>query len=123
MSENHMLFKEDEMLERLQGDKEIAGVLMKTFLEDTPQRLALLRTAIAEQNAEEARLLAHAMKGGALVVGGARFSDILTEMETAGKSGDIEQALLLLPEVEKQFTALKNRMEMSTLINKDDTDN
>ena len=57
------VFNEKDLLERLMGDRELAGVVLEGFLEDAPSQLSKLGKSIDEADLPEIRLQAHTLKG------------------------------------------------------------
>ncbi len=123
MSNDSAIFQEEEMLERLKEDKDVAGVILENFLDDTPRQIDALKDAIAESDAEKAYLTAHSIKGAALLVGGSVLSKTSEAIETAARSEDLHEAERLLPDVEKQFYVLKESIEAAGWMKKGDTEN
>ncbi len=123
MSNDSAIFQEEEMLERLREDKDVAGVILENFLDDTPRQINALKDAIAESDTEKAYLTAHSIKGAALLVGGGLLSKTSEAIETAARSEDLHEAERLLPDVEKQFCVLKESIEAAGWMKKGDTEN
>ncbi|ASQ91225.1 hypothetical protein CHL67_10155 [Prosthecochloris sp. GSB1] len=111
--ENSSIFQEEEMLERLQYDREVARMIIENFLEDVPRQFGRLQTAVREQSVEEAHLAAHSIKGAALMIGGSLLSKVAFEIEAAAKAKNLRHAGELLAEMEKQIRALRDRLELS----------
>jgi len=110
---NNSIFQEEEMLERLQHDREVARMIIENFLEDVPQQFGKLKTAVRENSAEDAHLTAHSIKGAALMIGGSLLSKVAFEIEMAARAENLRQAEELLDEMEAQIAALRNRLELS----------
>jgi CheY-like chemotaxis protein len=58
-------FDEAGLRKRLSGDHELMTDVICVFLEDLPMRLAAIRSAVTDRNAEGLRTAAHALKGAA----------------------------------------------------------
>ena len=52
-------------LERMGGDQQLFADVVRVFLEDSPDRLAAIKTAVDQRNADAIRRSAHALKGAA----------------------------------------------------------
>jgi HPt (histidine-containing phosphotransfer) domain-containing protein len=65
-----------------------------------------LAAAIASGDAEAARKFAHTLKGSSANMGGEKFSEIASRMESAGKQRDLGGLSRLLPDAEVAFQAL-----------------
>jgi CheY-like chemotaxis protein len=71
------------------GDPETEAALATMFLDQTADRLAAIREAIAAEDAPRLHALAHGLKGSAATVGATRMSEIaraLCELAAAGKT-------------------------------------
>jgi CheY-like chemotaxis protein/HPt (histidine-containing phosphotransfer) domain-containing protein len=97
------VFDADDFLGRLMGNTDLAHRVVNRFLATTPQQLAALAEAVGRSDTHGASLAAHAIKGAAASVGGARLSEAARSMELSGKTGDLEAVRILAPELEKRF--------------------
>ena len=88
--------------EKLRKPAEIAAA----FLADAPATFAQLSAAIASGDAEAARKFAHTLKGSSANMGGEKFSEIASRMESAGKQRDPGRLSELLPAAEAAFQSL-----------------
>ena len=87
--------------------KRITGV----FLETVPPEVLELKTAISQEDAEKTRHVAHAIKGSAATLGGARLSRSALDIEMAAKEGDIGKAQTLLQKFEPEFAEFKSALK------------
>jgi two-component system sensor histidine kinase/response regulator len=55
----------EELLERLGGDEEVLGEVVRLFLDDCPKRLSAIKAAVDARDSELIRTTAHALKGAA----------------------------------------------------------
>ncbi len=118
---NNVIFQEEEMLDRLQHDMEVARMIIENFLEDVPQQVARLRAAVVGKTVEDIQMTAHSIKGAALMIGGNMLSKVAFEIEMAAKEDDLSRAEQLLPEMEAQLDALRNRLEVAGWSTKEKT--
>ena len=72
--------------------------LIDTFLEDAPRQLAVLRSAVEQAEAGEARRAAHTLKSNGATFGADSFSDVCRELEAASTRGDLDGAATALVE-------------------------
>jgi HPt (histidine-containing phosphotransfer) domain-containing protein len=93
------------------GDEELVKEIAKDFLDDAPKQLALLGEAAARGDASGAGKRAHSIKGACGNVGAMAMSGVAAKVETAGQAGLMEEVNSLLPELERQFAAVRERME------------
>jgi len=105
-----VIFDRDGFLERIMEDMELARTVVDCFLGDMPSQISRLRTAIATGNSRLAGEQAHRIKGASSNVGGVALQGVASSMELAGKAGNLEALGSLLPQLEKQFEALKESL-------------
>jgi HPt (histidine-containing phosphotransfer) domain-containing protein len=89
------------------------GELIEAFLEDAPNLIAQLHTALASQDADSFRRAAHSMKSNAATFGAMELSALCKELETFGRDKNLQigNRLEMLEEsfrqVAEQLEALK----------------
>lgn len=105
------VFDPDELMERLDGDKELAGTVLDAFFESIPETLARLSDSLDTGDAAGIGLHAHSLKGAAANAGGAALSGIAREMEMAGKAEDFKSAASLMPRLLSQFDLFRSAAE------------
>jgi len=66
--------------------------LLSAFLDDSPQLIAALRQALAEDNAEAFRRAAHSLKSNSASFGALNLSELAKELEMIGKTGRLDGA-------------------------------
>ena len=108
-----MLFDKEGMLARVMGDENLAIILINTFLNDIPCQMDTLRQHLEADDCVAATRQSHTIKGAAANVGAMMLSQIAAEMESAGKSANLDEMKALLPRLEKQFKLTEQAMEMS----------
>lgn len=102
-----MVFDRAALLDRLMGDEEIVAEIMEAFLTDMPQQIGALRNYLEVGDAAGAERQAHTIKGAAANVGGEVLAALASELEQAGKTGDLERILSKLPMLQTAFENLK----------------
>ena len=80
------------MMPCLMDDEDLVHTVVEDFLEDIPKQIELL-------------------KGASAYLGGEALRAVAFEMEKAGKSGDIKAVTAKIPDLEMQFTRLKQAMK------------
>ena len=105
------VFNADALLRRLMGDRQLAGSVVKGFLEGAPSQLHNLRARLDEADRPGARLQAHALKGAAATVSAEGLHAVALAIEQAGAAGQLDRCGELLPraaeELERFESALK----------------
>ena len=64
--------------------------LLGAFLDDSPQLIAALRQALADDNAEAFRRAAHSLKSNSASFGAVNLSALAKELEMTGKTGRLD---------------------------------
>ena len=105
------IFDGDALLQRLMGDRQLAGRVLKGFLQDIPSQLESLGARIAECDAPGARRQAHALKGAAATVSALDLYAIALAMERTGAEGELNQWGELLPRAKEEFERFKSVLE------------
>jgi signal transduction histidine kinase/DNA-binding response OmpR family regulator/HPt (histidine-containing phosphotransfer) domain-containing protein len=85
-------FDQDELIERVMGNEEIARRVASRFVADIPAQLVALSAAIAGSDGERAHAIAHSIKGAAANVSAAQMSRITSDLEHAARAGDMNMA-------------------------------
>ncbi len=96
-----MIYSLDKLNEMAQGDEDFITSVISVFLEEVPQDLEELETALNERNYERAYKLAHKIKPNVDLLGMEQTRAAAYQIETLGKNGANR------PELEKIFPILK----------------
>ena len=105
------IFDESLLLERMLGDHAVTREIFERFLEDTPLRIEALQAHLETGDVAGADLEAHSIKSSAANVGGPGLVRVAREMESSGRSGDLESIRMRMPELQEQFRLLKEAIE------------
>jgi HPt (histidine-containing phosphotransfer) domain-containing protein len=109
--EEKAIFDSEAFLERLMGNRQLAGTIIKGFLGGVPSQLNNLRKRFDEADETGARLQAHTLKGSAATVSAGGLRAIGQEMERAAAAGQLEHFGTLLPRAAEEFERLKSTLE------------
>lgn len=97
-------------LETLETLKEVMEdefqVLIDTFINDSIQKIASLKTAIAEKNADDMCKLAHSFKGSCSNIGAVHLSDLCAQLEERGVEGIFSGSSQLILDIEQEYKAV-----------------
>jgi PAS domain S-box-containing protein len=107
------VFDEESLLNRLLGDRQLAGQVVKGFLEDFPSQLNNLRKRLDAADAQGAALQAHRLGGAAAAVSAGGLRALAQAMERAGTGGKLEDFGTLLPRTAGEFERLKTSLEQA----------
>lgn len=91
------------LVERLDGDEEIAREVAVAFVESSRELMQELDSAIGAGQADAVRLHAHSIKGAAANIGADRVAEIAGMIEDAGRDGEIEAAAQALPGLQERI--------------------
>jgi len=105
------VFDAEAFLQRLMGDRQLAGALLRGFLQDAPSQLHKLRQRLDEADAPGARSQAHALKGAAATVAAEGLHAVALAMERAGTEGHLDRCVALLPCAMDEFERFKKTLE------------
>ena len=70
--------------------------LLHAFLNDLPVQIALMQTAVAQNNADELYQLAHKLKSSCGSLGAPRLAELIHRLEQAGRLKTLHDATELL---------------------------
>jgi two-component system, sensor histidine kinase and response regulator len=93
------------------GDQELLADLTTLFLEDAPAQLETLREAIEGGDAPSVEQVAHTLKGSCGNMGAMRMATICTELEEAGRSGDLAPAPALVSRLNAELGRVRVALE------------
>lgn len=105
------IFDREALIKRLFDDQELVTTIVTGFLKDMPGQMATLKSFVENRQPEKAGHQAHKIKGAAGNVTALAFQETASDMERAGKAGDMDSLQRLLPDLEHKFLQLKTQME------------
>jgi signal transduction histidine kinase/DNA-binding response OmpR family regulator/HPt (histidine-containing phosphotransfer) domain-containing protein len=105
------VFNTKDFVRRMMGDEGVARRVVNGFLSDLPNQIEKLKDLAAREETDAAGKQAHSIKGAANNVGGSALGSVASEIEKAGKAGDLPAILSRLPELDLQFVQLKQVVE------------
>jgi HPt (histidine-containing phosphotransfer) domain-containing protein len=80
------------MMARLGGDEELVSDVIRLFIQDCPNRLAAIKTAVDQRSGESIRKAAHALKGAAGNLSASALFDATAMLERIGADGRLDAA-------------------------------
>ena len=90
-----------------EGNPGVVKKLVGLYLEDAPSRLAELREAIAQQDAESIWRAAHTLKGAGHIVGAKKVVELCGQLETMGRAGTIRDGGPIMARLEREAELAK----------------
>jgi HPt (histidine-containing phosphotransfer) domain-containing protein len=106
-----VVFDRAGVMQRLEGDRELAKVVMEVFLDDLPRQLECLRDLVASGDAQGTGRQAHSIKGAAANVGGERMRRVAMEMERAADAGNLTGVKTRMDKLQAEFRLLKDALQ------------
>jgi HPt (histidine-containing phosphotransfer) domain-containing protein len=87
-----VIFDRLRLLERLEGDEELAGEIIGMFLQECPKLLDQVRQAAEQRSAPSLERAAHALKGSLGDIGAHQAFGAARTLEMAARDGKIDGA-------------------------------
>jgi CheY-like chemotaxis protein/HPt (histidine-containing phosphotransfer) domain-containing protein len=97
------IFDMDDLLRRVDGDKEFLAEIVSLFLQDMPKQMNILAQALTDNDASLCYRQAHTIKGASANLGAKAMQIVASEIETAGRNGDMEGAAAAFEKLKDQF--------------------
>ncbi|MGH1438788.1 MAG: response regulator [Cellvibrionaceae bacterium] len=110
-TDDNEVWNREEFMNRIMNNTTIAQKLFDLFKTDTPKTIEQLAVAVQAQQAHEAGLLAHKLKGSVSNLGGIELASLAQKIELAGKSEDMSEVESLWPDVQPQYDKLLHQIE------------
>ncbi|MBM3779332.1 MAG: Hpt domain-containing protein [Acidimicrobiia bacterium] len=104
------IFDREEFLRRLGGDEELYREVLQVFLEDCPNQMDVIRTAMDTRDPMRIRSAAHALKGAAGSVSARALFEASGALERAGAGGDLDACDQAWQQVQAAASVLLDRM-------------
>ncbi|TCD47880.1 ATP-binding protein [Chlorobium sp. N1] len=107
--ESDRVFMVEEVLGRLQEDREIVRIIVAQFIESADDELRAIAEAWADSDMARCRLLLHTLKGAAATVGAAELSRLAAELEAAERSKEFTAFDRMLGNLNGCFLRFKDK--------------
>jgi two-component system sensor histidine kinase/response regulator len=101
----------EDLLDRIDGDRVFLSELLELLRADYPGQLRSAREAIKANDALAVQKIGHALKGALANLGAGIASRVASELESAGKCGEIASAESTVNELEKQIARALETLE------------
>jgi PAS domain S-box-containing protein len=106
------IFARAAVLDRMEGDNELAQIVFAAFLEDIPRQIQSLKHLVKNGDTASSARLAHSIKGASANVGGERLRNVASTMEKAADLGDLQSVVARMGDMELQFDQLRSAMKV-----------
>ena len=97
----------DALLDRFDGDQDLLAELAGIFVDDTPGRLAALRTAARDGDSQALEAAAHLLRGSVSIFGAPEACDAALRLEEMGRSGAWEGVPGALAALEREIALVQ----------------
>ncbi|MEO7560089.1 MAG: response regulator, partial [Nitrosospira sp.] len=81
--------------------------IFMSFLNESVERIGILRISLDGSDTELLRKTAHALRGASGSVGAQQMADIAQQLEALGKAGSMTGAVVLMEQIEDEFDRVK----------------
>lgn len=102
-SRKQVIFDQDEFVARSLGDLELCRCVATIFLENAPEYIGAIRSALTAEDAVALQGSAHKLKGAAETMALPLLAETAYLFESSAETGDLKKAASLLPELTRQF--------------------
>ncbi|TQD25377.1 PAS domain S-box protein [Methanolobus vulcani] len=106
-----MIFDSKLFMENIMDDIVLAKEVIEIFNRNAPHQLEELKDAIEKKQIETIVNSAHSLKGASASVGGMALCDISARIEVQAGSGQIEEIIEMLPDLDKNYELLMQELE------------
>jgi CheY-like chemotaxis protein/HPt (histidine-containing phosphotransfer) domain-containing protein len=106
---NRVALDKIRALSRERGDALVQKVIA-AYVDDTPQQLHTLRSAIDGLDTGNVRRIAHTLKSASANVGAEALAALCKEMEHLGRADTTEGAAAILTDMEQEFQAVRHSL-------------
>ena len=100
-------------LHAVNGDHDLLRQIFLAFLEECPNLLENIRSALAGGDAAACQMAAHTLKGAVRTFGAENASRLAADIEAAGKAGDLAAAQAAWPELSVEIEAIRVELAAS----------
>ena len=85
------------------GRPDVLARVVGIYLDDAPKHLEALHIALNEAAPDQLRKAAHSLKGGSANLGAVRLSGICRDLETLGRTGDLDGAAAIVKQADREY--------------------
>jgi signal transduction histidine kinase/HPt (histidine-containing phosphotransfer) domain-containing protein/ActR/RegA family two-component response regulator len=96
-----------DLVTRVGGDEKLLKRMIRTFLRDTPKRVAGIAAAIRKKNPEALASIAHALKGSVSIFGAEASRKLSQELQELGRSHELSKASEVLRLLKEEIAKLQ----------------
>ena len=101
----------ETLLETTGGDPAFLAELIDSYVDDTPQLLAVIRRAVDAGDGEELRRAAHTLKSNSATFGALTLAALCRDLEGQGKTGMLDGAAERVGQVEAEYAKVRQALQ------------
>ena len=109
--QEHIVFDDEELLKRLDGDKAFMADLLCIFLEHTPEQLDQLEKCLTDSNMSDTERIAHTLKGSGANISAYALRDCALRIELLSKDKKQTEAMIALPTLRRIYKELHEHLQ------------
>ncbi len=103
---SELIFDRDFLMEKMMGDKDLAGHMISVFQKEIPKKVDALKEFIFEGEKETANIYANKMKKSSANIGAFALSKVAGKIEEMTKQENLNDAETLISELDHQLDLL-----------------
>ena len=104
----------DDLLEAVGGDQAFLDELIDTYLEDSPNLLSAIESALATGSAEELRRAAHSLKSNSANFGAQNLADLCKDLEESARRNELDGAASRVEQIMAEYQKVKQALASVT---------
>jgi len=101
----------ERAIDEFEGDEELLSEVIAGFTEKVIEQIGTIRGALSCGDAETVRREAHSIKGGAASLTAEKLSKVASDLESKGKSQELNGGGEILDDLEREFNELRRYVE------------
>ncbi|MGI2904052.1 response regulator [Tolypothrix sp. VBCCA 56010] len=96
------------------NDAEMMAEIIDSYLEDAPQRLSAIASAVEQKDAALLRSTAHSLRSLSVTIGAMPLAQLCSQLEAMGRAGTISASTLVL-QLEKEYQRVEAALQLEHL--------
>jgi len=101
----------EEVMERVQDDKELLLELLDIFQEDYREKRIKMDKLIQKQGFEELKNIAHSLKGASSNISAKKIFVTFAKLEDVAEKGNVEEIRQLIAQIDRQYEELSQSIK------------
>jgi HPt (histidine-containing phosphotransfer) domain-containing protein len=95
------------------NDAEMMAEIIDSYLEDAPQRLSAIASAVEQNDAALLRSTAHSLRSLSVTIGAMPLAQLCYQLEAMGRAGTISASTLVL-QLEKEYQRVEAALQLQS---------